>query len=111
MLASQFAVQTPFGEELARFEIDHVSRLIERLRQYDPQDKPGFAGVIAAAMRYGPSQNAIAEEFRVSPATISRWANGRSVPAAHSRGVIVEAICNMLQKEIKETEPLLREAM
>ncbi len=110
MRVTGFQVQTPFGRQLAASELGHLREFSEQLAAYEEDDKEGFAAVVFACLSRGITQTQLADEFRVSAATISRWASGKSVPPAYSRGNIVTRIRRLILDEVEAMEPLLKNA-
>lgn len=110
MRLTGFQVQTPLGQRLAMSERDRLREFADQLATYEEDDKEGFAAVVFACLSRGITQTQLADEFRVSAATISRWAAGKSVPPAYSRGNIVTRIRRLILDEVEAMEPLLKNA-
>ncbi len=110
MRLTGFQVRTPFGQRLAMSERDRLREFADQLAAYEEDDKEGFAAVVYACLSRGITQSQLADEFRVLAATISRWASGKSVPPAYSRGNIVARIRRLILDEVEAMGPLLKDA-
>jgi hypothetical protein len=66
------------------------------MRQYDPKDESSFAAIVSSCLAAGLKPMALADEFKVSSATISRWQSGKSIPAELVRGVVVNRLIDLL---------------
>ena len=107
MFLAQFRTESPLGQRLAESELDYSRQFVAQLEEYREEDKAAFSTIVAACLRHGLTQGKLADEFRVSTATISRWATGKSMPPAYSRGNIISRIRRLILSEIETSEPLL----
>ena len=108
MLLAQFQMDSPLGQQLAVSELDNSRRFVGQLADYREEDRATFPTIVTACLLHGLTQGKLADEFRVSTATISRWAKGKSMPPAYSRGNIVSRIRQLILNEIEEAEPLIQ---
>ncbi|MFO1186927.1 MAG: hypothetical protein U1E87_05440 [Alphaproteobacteria bacterium] len=77
---------------------DALAQEIHRiLSNYDPLDAEGFSAAIQACLELNLSHAQLAERFRVSHATISRWASSRP-PNLAMRQFVVESILRLLEE-------------
>lgn len=66
------------------------------LDAYDERSPDDFAAIVEALIQNGLTPQIIAAEFKVSVATISRWAAGKTAPVPYARGVYVRRLREML---------------
>jgi hypothetical protein len=90
------AISSPFAKDLAAAELESLRRLAGVLERFDAKRERDFAMVIASVLRSRFTQRELAETFKVSVGTISRWAAGVSAPPSYARGVIVSTLRDML---------------
>lgn len=107
MFLTQFRAESPLDHLLAEGELDYWRQIVTQLEEYREEDKATFSTIVALCNQHGLTQGKLADEFRVSTATISRWARGKSMPPAYSRGTIVSRIRRLILSEIEASEPLL----
>ena len=55
-----------------------------------------FSGIVEASIRWGLKPMDLARATKMSPATISRWANRQTAPHPLIRPAIVAEICRLL---------------
>lgn len=81
---------------------EDISDLIAKLRGgYDPEDRDAFQLVVKAVTEYGVTPTDLADEFAVSPATISRWSRGSVVPSVFVRRHALDRLENLLRSQVK----------
>ncbi|NBB84138.1 MAG: hypothetical protein GVY28_12125 [Alphaproteobacteria bacterium] len=107
MYYTEFHVGSPIGRKLAEQELDVLDQLAMTVQSYDPDDKKGFAAIVTGALHHGFTPAQLADAFYVSPATIGRWAAGKSVPGAHSRKAIVDEIRTMIATDAAQSRTRL----
>lgn len=101
------ALSSPFAKELATAELESLRRLASVLERFDPKRESDFSMVVAAVLRIRFSQRELADKFKVSPGTISRWAAGASAPPSYARGVIVAQLRDVLTGELSSLKERL----
>ncbi|MEQ1754683.1 MAG: hypothetical protein ABL973_11180 [Micropepsaceae bacterium] len=96
------------AHELAIAEVEGLKRLVAVLDKYDSDSEEDFSAVVDCVLngRFQPTE--LADEFRVSLGTISRWRAGKSAPITYARGVIVGRIREMLGKTASDKSIILR---
>jgi hypothetical protein len=107
MYFTDLHVESPLGRRLAEQEIDGLDRFAEIVQAYEPEDRCGFAAIVTGALHHGFTPAQLADAFYVSPATIGRWAAGKSVPGAHSRKAIVDEIRTMIATDAAQSRTRL----
>lgn len=60
------------------------------------EDPADFHALIRSAIDLGINTAQLSELLNVAPSTVSRWANGKAVPARYARTVIAERITGLL---------------
>ena len=93
-----------FKSRLLQTQVQQAREYATLLSDYNPTDKAAFAGIIEGCTRHGLTQAELADEFKVSPATISRWCRSKSIPPEYVRGVIVERVAKLLKLKADELE-------
>jgi Trp operon repressor len=102
-------LKSDFSNELAAAEVESLRRLARVLERYNADDERDFAMVIAAVLRQRFSGRELAETFKVSPGTISRWAAGLSCPPSHVRATYVAMIRDLLVGSVESISDRIRE--
>ena len=92
-----------FTSKLIHAELRGLRLLIEALEAYDEKSEEDFSKVISVVLAHRFNQVELAEEFKVSIGTISRWKSAKSCPPSYARGVIVDTLCNKLVAEVNRT--------
>jgi len=96
MQDEKVAIVSPFAKELASAELESLRRLAAVLDRFDASRERDFAMVISAVLKSRFTQRELADAFKVSVGTISRWSAGISCPPSFVRGVIVATLRDML---------------
>ena len=73
MFLTQFRAESSFGHRLAESELGYWRQIVTQLEEYREEDKAAFSTIVAVCNQHGLTQGKLADEFRVSTATISRW--------------------------------------
>lgn len=82
---------------IERLEKQMTELVKDALRSYDPEDRESFRKVLGMALATGQiNQGALAEEFKVSAATMSRWLSGRTAPMPGFREAVVKRVSKLL---------------
>lgn len=96
-----------FFEKLQNAEVRSLKLLADALDSYDQESDEDFSHIIGSVIRNHFNPSELAQEFKVSVSTISRWKDRRSCPPAYVRRVIVERIREMLVASIGERTRIL----
>ena len=72
-----------------------IAKLAER---FESDDEEAFTQILRHCVAAGVTQVRLADEFKVSPGTISRWQAGKSMPAQLVRAVIIQRAVSLLRE-------------
>ena len=71
------------------------------------KDKEPFNMILDFYLECGGTCEKLADEFKVSVATIGRWIEGKSLPPQEVRDIIMKRILNFNMSELGESEGII----
>lgn len=104
-------IQSHAGRKLSEISLAYLRQARDVIADMNVDDKASFADVIRYMLSFGYTQSQLADEFHVSEATISRWANDKSLPAKLARRSIISRMVEMIDQQIRERDAELQDAM
>lgn len=87
------------AQQIKLVQLSHRRSIVNLLDESSSADKQAFSSFIEACTVLGLSRAALAEEFKVTQATIGRWIRGTSVPGPGVRKVVLQRVRALLERD------------
>lgn len=92
-------VISPIVDKLGNVWTRFITDYTQVLRSYKSEDYVSFARVVDSCLKAGLTANELADEFKVSTSTISRWRSGKTTPMELVRKEIVTRLADMITEK------------
>ncbi len=92
--------EASWRSNLLKLRLNRLDRAIEHLKSYQGEYKSAFAPALNEALAFGFQKSDLAEEFRVSPSTVTRWIDGEACPPKRTRAAIIAKTAALLEAKL-----------
>lgn len=96
------------AHKLGRRRIDFLSDVLEDIVDFKAENAADFAAIVEYSSFFGIPQADLADACEVATGTISRWANGFSVPPRYIRSHVVGQVASLGRLKLQTLKEALQ---